>query len=223
MNNPSLIANLKRIFLTEGMDGLKEKLKGRLPMSRSRKPKPGNQEKKTTREEQMERRNELLRLGNAYLKKLKTFQEDPNAFFEKHKQQWHSNLKKKDLKDVLKVVGISESIYHYQISQMGMEDSDKEWKDLISEIFHKHEGRYGYRRIHAELVAKGYKINHKKVQRIMQELELKCIKSTRKSRNKSYKGKVGTVAKNRLNRRFNTPILLQKLVTDVTEYKLYRG
>lgn len=34
-----------------------------------------------------------------------------------------------------------------------------------------------------------------------------------------YKGKVGTVAKNRLNRRFQTSIPLQKLVTDVTEFK----
>ena len=35
----------------------------------------------------------------------------------------------------------------------------------------------------------------------------------------SYKGKVGKVAKNRLSRRFNTPIPLQKLVTDITEFK----
>ena len=53
----------------------------------------------------------------------------------------------------------------------------------------------------------------------MQDLDLKCTKFTRKSRYKSYKGKVGTTAKNRLNRRFKTSIPLQKLVTDVTEFK----
>lgn len=53
----------------------------------------------------------------------------------------------------------------------------------------------------------------------MRELGLKCVKFTRKSRYKSYKGKVGKVAKNRLNRRFDTPNRLQKLVTDVTEFK----
>ena len=98
-------------------------------------------------------------------------------------------------------------------------DPNQKWKTLILETFEKHEGRYGYRRIHAELKAQGHKINHKKVQRIMNELNLKCEKFVRKSRYKSYKGTVGKVAKNRLNRRFNTPIALQKLVTDVTEFK----
>ncbi len=79
--------------------------------------------------------------------------------------------------------------------------------------------RYGYRRISLELRAQGYIINHKKVQRIMGELNLKCGKFKRKSRYNSYKGKVGKVAKNRLNRRFTTPYRLQKLVTDVTEFK----
>ncbi|MFJ6210208.1 IS3 family transposase [Lysinibacillus sp. NPDC092081] len=78
---------------------------------------------------------------------------------------------------------------------------------MILALFEKHEGRYGYRRIHAELKSLGYVINHKKVQRIMKELGLKCVKFVRKSRNKSYKGKEGKVAKNRLNRRFDTPNL----------------
>ncbi|WP_108307194.1 IS3 family transposase [Metalysinibacillus jejuensis] len=77
----------------------------------------------------------------------------------------------------------------------------------------------GYPRIHAELKGKGYTINHKKVQRLMQEMNLKCEKFVRKSRYKSYKGTVGKVAKNRLNRRFNTPYALQKAVRDVTEFK----
>lgn len=47
---------------------------------------------------------------------------------------------------------------------MNQEDSNQAWKNLIVEIFEKREGRYGYWRIHSELKAKGYKINHKKVQ-----------------------------------------------------------
>ncbi|WP_427137908.1 IS3 family transposase [Psychrobacillus psychrodurans] len=123
------------------------------------------------------------------------------------------------LKDVLKIVEIPEATYHYHINQMNNEDSDQEWKTLISALFEKHEGRYGYRRIHAELQAQGPVINHKKVQRIMKEMDLKCVKFVRKSRYRSYKGKVGKVSKNRLNRRFKTPHALQKLVTDVTELK----
>lgn len=123
------------------------------------------------------------------------------------------------LKDVLEIVGIPEATYYYHVKQLQKEDPDREWKEIITEIFQKHEGRYGYRRICLELRGQGYIINHKKVQRIMSELGLKCVKFTRKSRYKSYKGTIGKVAKNRLNRRFNTSIRLQKLVTDVTEFK----
>ncbi|WP_143139370.1 IS3 family transposase [Alkalibacterium sp. 20] len=78
----------------------------------------------------------------------------------------------------------------------------------------------GYRSIQDILIVMGYKINHKKVLRIMQELGLKCIKFSRKSRKySSYKGTVGKVAKNRINRRFNSSIPLQKLLTDITEMK----
>lgn len=96
MNNPSLIANWQRIFLKEGVEGLNPKQKGRPSMSKKRDIKPVEQEKKMSREEELERENELLRLEVAYLKKLKAFQENPNAFLEKHKQQWHLNSKKKD-------------------------------------------------------------------------------------------------------------------------------
>ena len=123
------------------------------------------------------------------------------------------------LKDILKIVGIPEATYHYQVKQLKKEDPDKEWKEIILDLFQKHEGKYGYRRIYSALRTQGYVINHKKVQRIMGELDLKCVKFTRKSRYNSYKGTVGKVAKNRLNRKFNTPIRLQKLVTDVTEFK----
>src|SRR5699024_3800281 len=37
----------------------------------------------------------------------------------------------------------------------------------------------------------------------------------------SYKGKIGKVATNRINRRFNTPYPLQKITTDTTELKYY--
>jgi len=123
------------------------------------------------------------------------------------------------LKDVLKKVGIPEATYHYQVKQLRKEDPDKKWKEIILNLFQKHEGKCGYRRIYLALRTQGYVINHKKVQRIMRELNLKCVKFTRKSRYNSYKGTVGKVAKNCLNRRFNTPIRLQKLVTDVTEFK----
>lgn len=103
---------------------------------------------------------------------------------------------------------------------MEANDPDENIKIKIDEIFHANDGNYGYRRVHDELRNLGYIINHKKVQRIMKEMNLKCEKFQRKSRRyQSYKGSVGKVAPNLLNRRFNTNIPLQKLVTDVTELK----
>lgn len=96
MNNPSIIANWYRIFIIKGIEGLQEKAKGRPPMSKNHKAKPVKREKELSREEQLQRENELLRLEVAYLKKLKAFQENPNAFLERHKQRWRSNSKKKD-------------------------------------------------------------------------------------------------------------------------------
>ncbi|WP_283152487.1 MULTISPECIES: transposase [Bacillales] len=96
LNNPSLIANWSSTLRKEGIDGLQEKAKGRSSMTKNHKQKSSNSEKELTREEQLERENELLRLENSYLKKLKAFQENPNAYLEKHKQRWYSNSKKKD-------------------------------------------------------------------------------------------------------------------------------
>lgn len=81
---------------------------------------------------------------------------------------------------------------------------------------------YGYRRVCAELKNRGKAVNKKKVQRIMQELHLQVTSFTRKSRKySSYKGKVGTVAPNRIHRRFHTTIPHQKITTDTTEFKYY--
>ena len=56
----------------------------------------------------------------------------------------------------------------------------------------------------------------------MQKLGLQVTSFTRKSRKySSYKGKVGTIAPNRIRRRFNTHIPRQKITTDTSEFKYY--
>lgn len=124
------------------------------------------------------------------------------------------------LRDIFLVVGIPAATYHYHVKQLSKVDKDQPLKEQIKQLFYRFKERFGYKRITNELKKLGHTINHKKVYRLMKELGLKCIKFMRKSRKyNSYKGKVGTVAKNKLNRRFSTPIILQKLVTDVTEFK----
>ncbi|MDN6160835.1 MAG: transposase [Staphylococcus equorum] len=93
LNHPALIAQWNAIFLEKGIEGLKGK--GCAPMSQNKNSK-SIQGKSTNREKQLEHENELLRLEVAYLKKLKAFQENPDAYLEKHKQRWHTNSNKKD-------------------------------------------------------------------------------------------------------------------------------
>lgn len=71
-----------------------------------------------------------------------------------------------------------------------------------------------------ELRKQGYLVNKKRVQRIMQKFFLQVTSFTRKSRKySSYKGKVGKIAPNRLQRRSDTKISRQKITTDTTEFK----
>ncbi|MEB6341018.1 IS3 family transposase, partial [Mammaliicoccus sciuri] len=80
---------------------------------------------------------------------------------------------------------------------------------------------YGYRRVTQALRNRGLIVNHKKVLRIMKEYNLTCTKFTHRGRKyRSFKGKVGKVAQNILNRRFKTNLPFQKVVTDITEFKL---
>ena len=111
--------------------------------------------------------------------------------------------------------------YMYWQKRFDRENPDKEIEEKISEI-RKNNKNYGYRRIYGELRNQGYIINKKKVQRIIQKLGLQVTSYTRKSRKySSYKGKVGTVAPNRIRRRFKTHIPHQKITTDTTEFKYY--
>ncbi|MDK6981539.1 IS3 family transposase, partial [Escherichia coli] len=81
--------------------------------------------------------------------------------------------------------------------RINRENPDKEIEEKILEIRERHKD-YGYRRMLGELRNQGYRINKKKVQRIMQKLGLQVTSFTRKSRKyRSYKGKIGKVAPNR--------------------------
>lgn len=136
-------------------------------------------------------------------------------------QELTANFK---LSDILKVTKFPKSTYHYWVKKMAQENPDQELENLILSIFKENDENYGYRRITDELHHRGHRVNHKKVYRLMKKRGIICVKFSHKSRKyRSYKGTVGTVAKNRINRRFNTPYPYQKLTTDVTEFKTQEG
>ena len=92
-------------------------------------------------------------------------------------------------------------------------------KAEITVIYHENKGRYGYRRITAELHSRKIRLNHKTVQRLMKQLGLVCRVRMKKYR--SYKGEVGKTAPNLLQRDFHADKPNQKWATDVTEFSLF--
>jgi len=91
-------------------------------------------------------------------------------------------------------------------------------KIKINEIYHKHKGRYGYRRITLELRKTGTLINHKTVQKLMKDQGLKSLVRVKKF--VSYRGEVGLVAPNILKRDFNAEKPYTKWVTDITQFSI---
>ena len=111
----------------------------------------------------------------------------------------------------------------YWQKRFDRENPDKQLEDEITKI-HIENKDYGYRRVYRELRNRKIFVNKKKVQRIMQKLCFQVTSFTRKSRRyNSYKGNVGKIAPNRINRRFNTSVPHQKITTDTTEFKYYEG
>jgi len=123
------------------------------------------------------------------------------------------------VKLLVELAGIPRSTYYDLVKRINQTDSDTELKIEIKAIYDENEGRYGYRRIRDELTSRGKKVNHKKVQRIMKELGLKCL--VRMKKYKSYKGSVGKIAPNHLDRQFTAGAPNEKWVTDITEFKLF--
>jgi transposase InsO family protein len=125
---------------------------------------------------------------------------------------------KYDLEVLLNYTNMARSSFYYHQNQSMLPDKYKQIKELIVSIYHKHKGRYGYRRITDELQNRGIIINHKTIMRLMNFLGLKSIIRVKKY--KSYKGEQGKIAPNILKRNFKATAPNQKWATDVTEFNV---
>ena len=96
---------------------------------------------------------------------------------------------------------MARSTYYYYLKNPTTDKYEVEKKE-ITDIFNEHKERYGYRRILAIMRNRGYGINHKTVQKLMKSLGLKG-KQRKNEKYHSYKGQVGRVADNLLNRNFS--------------------
>lgn len=113
---------------------------------------------------------------------------------------------------------MARSTYYYHKKRKQLADKYEGVKKLIAQIYHRHKGRFGYRRITLELSQKGVVINHKTVLRLMKVLGLKSIIRVKKY--KSYKGNQGKIAPNILSRNFKAVRPNEKWATDVTEFNV---
>ncbi len=117
---------------------------------------------------------------------------------------------------------MARSTYYFELSKIDQTAvRNQDLADEIKAIFSQHKGRYGVRRVHQELAKRGHKINHKRVQRLMHDMGLAGKRP--KEKYHSYKGEVGKVAENIIDRDFNAAAPLQKWTTDVSQFSFPWG
>src|SRR5699024_1755774 len=156
----------------------------------SNKPKKRNQKiKKLTKEQKLEREVELLRAENAYLKKLRASGINIPSRLRKQSRIIQELRKEFRLAVILEAIKYPKAKYMYWQKRLSESNPDEDVENQIKKIFDENDGNYGYRRIDMVLRMRGYIVNHKKILRIMNKLNITCKKFARKSRKySSYKG-----------------------------------
>lgn len=118
---------------------------------------------------------------------------------------------------LLELAGLPRSTYFYHRQRLARPDPQAALKTAIQTVFAQAQGRYGHRRIWAVLRDQGRRVAKKTVLTLMRQLGLVC-RVRRRRAYQSYRGAVGPVVPNRLNRDFTAQTPNQKWVTDVTEF-----
>ena len=121
------------------------------------------------------------------------------------------------LDGLLKLANLARSTFYYQVSALEKPDKHAALKGRIHDLYHLHKGRFGYRRIAMQL-QKEESVSEKMIQRLMERLNLKSL--VRPKKYSSYKGQLGRIALDLLERNFVAQRPNQKWVTDVTEFKV---
>lgn len=206
----SRVTAWERIYLEEGADGLYAERRGRKSTGRPPKIK---------KEEDLIAEVQRLRAENAYLKKIECLGCRAGTAREKAQVIWELRHEHK-IGLLIEIADIPRSTYYYYSKQFDHPKPDRyaEIKTEIRRIYDESKGRYGYRRITKELKKK-FVVNHKTVQKLMRKMGIFC--RVRMHKYNSYKGDVGRIAPNLLERNFKADQPNQKWVTDVTEFALF--
>ncbi|KAA6430956.1 IS3 family transposase [Dyadobacter flavalbus] len=130
----------------------------------------------------------------------------------------HGLRQKYPLELLLDLFEMPRSNFYYHIKNSAHGSKYQDANKQIRQVYDRHKGRFGYRRITLAIRKMGSNINHKTVLKLMKAMNLKSLIRTKRYR--SYKGQTGKVAPNILNRNFKSVKPLQKWATDVSEFRV---
>ncbi len=120
---------------------------------------------------------------------------------------------------LLLIAHIPRSSYYYHLRHLCEPPKHLKERGVIRDICVEHKGRYGYRRVTLELRRRGFQTNHKLVMKLMKQEQLTC--KLRRKKYRSYRGEMGKIASNLLERDFRAEEPNRKWATDITEFKLF--
>ena len=194
-----------------GIEGLIPKQKRIEPMATVKNSKEIKENKKLKKENLRFRIENTIRKEYGKFDKLKHNKKTMIAIEVKQKYGWN-------ITTILIALNLPRNCFYYHKNNIKNEvDKYAELKMKIKEIFEKHNKRYGYRRITWALRNEGMCISFKLVRKLMKSLELKAKRSRKY---KHRKGSTNAVSPNTLDRNFQANKPLEKLTTDVTEFKV---
>lgn len=132
---------------------------------------------------------------------------------------------------LLDISKLKKSTFYYTLNKLDKDIKNDDIMNTIINIFYTHKARYGYRRITLELINQGFKVNHKKVKRLMSKMGLYAL--VPKAKYKSYKGDMNGTFKNLLlnkvkdkttyQRNFKTESCNEIWSTDISEFHIAYG
>ena len=179
INDHKIIERWERIYLEEGPEGLTVERRGRSSTGRPKKlPKRGGRRSAG--------RSAATACGERLPKKLASLGFGRRATPAQKTQVVQKLRQRHSLDILLSIAQLPRATFYYHLKRMNSADKYKAVKAEITAIYHENKGRYGYRRITAELHKRNFLLNHKTVQRLMKELGLVCRVRMKKYR--SYKG-----------------------------------
>nr|WP_052268740.1 IS3 family transposase [Jeotgalibacillus malaysiensis] len=128
------------------------------------------------------------------------------------------------VKSLCRAFGVSESGFYAYLSrpQKGPSDRDKEDCQMIKKLYMRSGGTIGIKAISGTLKSQfNHVINHKRVKRLMDEMNLKSVIRKKKYVRTSRFNDPKHVYPNLLQRNFDALLPNTKWVADITEFSYY--